>query len=118
MRRIFKLQIDRLQRLIVEALEDVKAQDIKIFNTTSKSDFFDRVIIASAVSTTQTKALAKSVIEKVKLNLNFSCGVEGLENGEWVLIDCGDIICHVMQPSIREYYCLEEIWGGHTWNID
>ena len=72
------------------------------------------MIIVTGISTRQTKALAKSVVEKVKQNSGFVYGVEGLENGEWVLIDCGDIICHVMHPDIREYYSLEEIWGDKT----
>ena len=106
------LNLNQIQLLIIEALEDVKGQNIKIFDSSDKSNFFDRVVIATGISTRQTKALARSVVEKVKQNSGFVYGVEGIENGEWVLIDCGDIICHVMHPEIREYYSLEEIWGA------
>ena len=103
--------LDYTQYLIIDALEDVKGQNILIFDTSKKSNFFDRVIIASGVSNRQTRALAKSVVDKLKKEKGINCFLEGEDNGEWVLVDCGDIICHVMQPIIREYYNLEEIWG-------
>jgi|TARA_B100001093_G_scaffold356908_1_gene341498 ribosome-associated protein len=103
--------LDYTQYLIIDALEDVKGQNILIFDTSQKSNFFDRVIIASGVSNRQTRALAKSVVDKLKKEKGINCFLEGEDNGEWVLVDCGDIICHVMQPIIREYYNLEEIWG-------
>ncbi len=103
--------LDYIQYLIIDALEDVKGQNILIFDTSQKSNFFDRVIIASGVSNRQTRALAKSVVDKLKKEKGINCFLEGEDNGEWVLVDCGDIICHVMQPIIREYYNLEEIWG-------
>ena len=83
-------------------------------DTSSKSNFFDRVIVATGMSSRQTRALAKSVIEKVKENNHIVTGVEGLETGEWVLIDCGDVICHVMLPVVREYYKLEEFWSSSS----
>ena len=103
--------LDYTQYLIIDALENVKGQNILIFDTSQKSNFFDRVIIASGVSNRQTRALAKSVVDKLKKEKGINCFLEGEDNGEWVLVDCGDIICHVMQPIIREYYNLEEIWG-------
>ena len=81
-------------------------------DTSSRSDFFDRVVVATGISYRQTRALAKSVVEKVKENNEMVIGIEGLETGEWVLIDCGDVICHVMTPSVRDYYKLEELWSS------
>lgn len=106
------MDIRRLQRLVVDALEDVKAQDIKVFNTTGLTELFDRVVVASGTSNRQTRAAASSVAEKVKAAGGQVLSVEGTEAGEWVLVDLGDIVVHVMQPAIRDYYALEEIWGG------
>jgi ribosome-associated protein len=106
------MDIRRLQRLIVDALEDVKAQDIKVFNTTKLTELFDRVVVASGTSNRQTRALASSVVEKVKDAGGEVISVEGAEVGEWVLVDLGDAVVHIMQPAIRDYYALEEIWGG------
>jgi ribosome-associated protein len=106
------MDIRKLQRLIVDALEDVKAQNIKVFNTTALTELFDRVIIASGTSNRQTRALASSVIEKVKGAGGEVISVEGTEAGEWVLVDVGDAVVHIMQPAIRDYYALEEIWGA------
>jgi ribosome-associated protein len=106
------MDIRKLQRVVVDALEDVKAQDIQVFNTTSLSDLFDRVIIASGTSNRQTRALASRVCEKVKEHGGHVVSVEGEETGEWVLVDLGDLILHLMQPAIRSYYHLEELWGG------
>ena len=101
----------KLQRIVVDALEDVKAQDIKIFNTTGITDLFERVIVASGTSNRQTRALASSVRDKVKEKGGHIISVEGEDTGEWVLVDLGDIVVHIMQPAIRSYYNLEELWG-------
>lgn len=106
------MDIRKLQRVVVDALEDVKAQDVVVLNTTKLSDLFDRVIVASGTSNRQTRALAASVVDKVKAAGGQVISVEGTENGEWVLVDLGDVVVHVMQPGIRKYYGLEEIWGG------
>lgn len=106
------MDIRKLQRVIVDALEDVKAQDIVVFNTAHLSDMFDRVIVASGTSNRQTRALASSVAEKVKLAGGIFVSMEGEDTGEWVLVDCGDAVVHILQPAIRAYYNLEEIWGG------
>jgi ribosome-associated protein len=106
------MDLRRLQRLAVDALEDVKAQNIAVFNTTSLTELFDRVIVASGSSNRQTRALASSVVEKVKAAGGTVISVEGTEAGEWVLVDLGDVIVHIMQPAARDYYALEEIWGG------
>jgi len=106
------LDIRKLQRLVVDALEDVKAQDIKIFNTGELSDMFERVVVASGTSNRQTRALASSVVEKVKEAGGDVVSVEGRDAGEWVLVDCNEVVVHIMQPAYRAYYNLEEIWGG------
>ena len=107
-----KKDIQKLQRAIVDALEDVKAQEIQVFDTENLSSLFERVIIASGTSNRQTKALAASVRDKVR-NVGFGKPrIEGEDNGEWIIVDCGPAVVHVMQPTIRTYYNLEEIWGG------
>lgn len=106
------MDIRKLQRLIVDALEDVKAHDIQVFNTTALTELFDRVVVASGTSNRQTRALASSVVEKVKAAGGDVISVEGTEVGEWVLVDLGDAVVHIMQPAIRDYYALEEIWGS------
>jgi len=105
------MDIRKLQRTIVDALEDVKAQDIKVFNTSHLTELFDRVIVASGTSNRQTKALASSVREKVKEAGGDIVSTEGEDIGEWVLVDCGDAVVHILQPALRQYYNLEEIWG-------
>jgi len=106
------MDLRKLQRVIVDALEDIKGQDIKVFNTEHLSDMFERVIVASGTSNRQTRALASSVVEKVKEAGGYIVSVEGEDAGEWVLVDCGEVVVHVLQPTFRAYYNLEEIWGG------
>ena len=106
------MDLKKLQRLVIDALEDVKAQDIKVYNTTALTSLFDRVVIASGTSNRQTRALASSVRDKVKEHGGHVVSVEGEDTGEWVLVDLGDIVVHIMQPNVRTYYNLEEIWGG------
>jgi len=107
----------KLQRLVVDALEDVKAQDIAVYNTTELSDLFDRVVLASGTSNRHTRSLASNVAEKVKLAGGNVVSVEGEETGDWVLVDLGDVIVHIMQPAVRAYYDLEELWGGKKVNV-
>lgn len=106
--------VQKLQRAIVDGLEDVKGQDIVVFNTEHLSPLFERVIIASGTSNRQTKALAASVSEAVREAGFPKPRMEGEDNGEWIIVDCGAAVAHVMQPNIRQYYHLEEIWGGKT----
>ncbi len=101
----------RLQRAIVDGLEDVKGQDITVFNTEHLSPLFERVIVASGTSNRQTKALASSVRDAVREAGFPKPRIEGEENGEWIIVDCGAAVAHIMQPAIRQYYHLEEIWG-------
>ncbi|QYG06106.1 ribosome silencing factor [Janthinobacterium sp. PAMC25594] len=105
------MDIKKLQTLVVDALEDVKGQDIAVFETSHLTSLFDRIAIVSGTSNRQTKALAASVRDKVKDAGGQIIGMEGEETGEWVLVDLGDMIVHIMQAPIRAYYRLEEIWG-------
>src|SRR5512142_1929133 len=106
-----KKDTQKLQRAIVDGLEDVKGHDIQVFNTEHLSPLFERVIVASGTSNRQTKALASSVRDAVRDAGFPKPRIEGEENGEWIIVDCGPAVVHVMQPSIRQYYHLEEIWG-------
>ena len=106
-----KKDVQKLQRVIVDSLEDIKAQDIQAFNTEHLSALFERVIIACGTSNRQTKALAASVRDEVREAGYGKPRIEGEENGEWIIVDCGSVVVHIMQPSIRQYYHLEEIWG-------
>ena len=102
------------QRLVVEALEDVKGYDILVFNTARLPTMFERVVIATGDSNRQLKALADRVQERVVEHGASVVGVEGESSGEWVLVDLGDVVVHIMHPTVREFYNLEEIWGGKT----
>jgi len=106
-----KKDVQKLQRAIVDGLEDVKAQEIVVFDTEALSSLFERVIIASGTSNRQTKALAASVVDAVRDAGFHKPRVEGEDNGEWIIVDCGAAVVHVMQPNIRTYYNLEELWG-------
>ena len=106
-----KKNTQRLQRAIVDGLEDVKAQDIQVFNTEHLSPLFERVMVASGTSNRQTKALAASVRDAVREAGFPKPRIEGEEVGEWIIVDCGQAVVHIMQPQIRQYYRLEELWG-------
>ena len=106
-----KKDVQKLQRAIIDGLEDVKAQDIQVFDTEHITSLFERVIIASGSSNRQTKALAASVRDAVRDAGFAKPRIEGEENGEWIIVDCGAAVAHIMQPTIRQYYHLEELWG-------
>ena len=106
------MDIRKKQRAVVEALEDVKGRDIQVFNVAAQTAYFERVVIASGDSNRQVNALATHVQEKLKALGAKVVGVEGRRNGEWVLVDLGDIVVHVMHPAVRSHYNLEELWGG------
>ena len=106
-----KKDVTKLQRAIVDGLEDVKAHDIQVFNTEHLSPLFERVIVATGSSNRQTKALAASVRDAVREAGFTKPRTEGEDNGEWIIVDCGQAVAHIMQPAIRQYYRLEEIWG-------
>jgi ribosome-associated protein len=100
----------KLQKIAVAALEDIKGKDIEVINTTKLTSLFERIIIASADSTRQVKALARNVHDKVKEAGGEVLGMEGEDVGEWALVDLGDIVVHVMQPNVRAHYDLESLW--------
>ncbi|MBS4019375.1 MAG: ribosome silencing factor [Dechloromonas sp.] len=104
------MDIRKLQKIVVSALEDVKGKDIEVINTTKLTSMFDRVVIATGDSNRQVKALANNVVEKVKEAGGEIISTEGEDGGEWVLVDIGDLVVHVMQPTVRAYYNLEELW--------
>src|ERR687883_1203367 len=106
------MDIRKKQRVVVEALEDIKGHDILVYNTARMPSMFERVVIASGDSTRQVKALADNVQEKVRENGARVYGVEGEASGEWVLVDLGDVVVHIMHPTVRDFYNLEEVWGG------
>lgn len=106
------MRIDRLVKTTVAALEDIKARDIVVLNVSKMTALFERMVIASADSTRQTRALSNSVCEKVKQAGGAVYGVEGAAAGEWILVDLGAVIVHIMQPAVRDYYDLEQLWGG------
>jgi ribosome-associated protein len=108
---VAKKDINKLQRAIVDGLEDVKAQDIQVFDTEHLSALFERVIVASGTSNRQTKGLAASVRDAVREAGFEKPRVEGEANGEWIIVDCGQAVVHIMQPNFRQYYNLEELWG-------
>ncbi len=107
-----------LLKVVVDALDDVKGQDICVYDTTKKTSAFDHVVIVSGTSNRQTRALANAVEKAVKEASGKVVGVEGTETGEWVLVDCGSIVCHCMQPNIRKYYDLEELWGPDALDVN
>ena len=106
-----KKNVQKLQRIVVDALEDVKAQNVVVFDTEHLSSLFERVIVAAGTSNRQTKALSASVRDKVREAGFPKPRIEGEDNGEWIIVDCGQVVVHIMQPAIRQYYNLEEIWG-------
>jgi len=99
------------KKLVIAALEDIKAHDIVAIDVRKVTSMFDWIIVASADSSRQTKSLARHVRDKLKESGSAIVGTEGEESGEWVLVDAGDIVAHVMQPAVRQYYNLEELWG-------
>ncbi|MEY4295857.1 MAG: hypothetical protein RLY82_1545 [Pseudomonadota bacterium] len=106
-----KKDVQKLQRVIVDALEDVKAVDIQVYDTEAQTALFERVIVASGTSNRQTKALAASVRDEVREAGFDKPRIEGEDNGEWIIVDCHAIVVHIMQPAIRQYYHLEDLWG-------
>jgi len=108
---------DNLTSVIVNALEEIKASDIVVLDVTRLTSLFDKIIVATAESSRQTRALARNIQEKVRAAGGLVHGIEGETSGEWILIDLGDVVVHIMQMSTREYYNLEELWGGHRSNL-
>jgi ribosome-associated protein len=105
------MRLDKLQKVAVAALEDIKARDIEVIDVRPQTSLYDTMVIASADSNRQVKALAHHVRDKLKEAGAPILGIEGEDGGEWVLVDAGDIVVHVMQPAVRAYYTLEELWA-------
>ena len=99
------------KKIVIAALEDIKARDIQAIDVRKVTSIFDWIIVASAESARQTKALARHVRDNLKESGSAIVGTEGEESGEWILVDAGDVVAHVMQPAVRQYYNLEELWG-------
>ena len=108
------MDIRRKQRAVVDALEDVKGKDIVVFDTARMPSMFERVVIASGDSGRQLRALSDRVQQRIKALGASVYGVEGESGGEWVLVDLGDVVVHIMHPAVRDFYNLEEVWGGKT----
>lgn len=106
------MNVTELEKIVVDALEDIKGRDIEVIDTTRLTSLFERIVVASGDSNRQVKSLARNVQEKVREAGGEVISSEGEETGEWVLVDLGDIVVHVMQPAIRSYYNLEELWEG------
>lgn len=105
-------QWDNMVAICVDALEDIKGKDITVLDTSAQTSLFSRMIIASGDSTRQVKALANNVAVELKEAGYEIISTEGLDSGEWALVDAGDLVVHVMQPAVRDYYDIEALWGG------
>lgn len=108
------MELEEMKQAVVAALEDIKARDIVVLDVQKLTSMTDCMILASGDSNRQTRALANNVQEKLKEKGAHVLGVEGEENGEWILVDLGSVIVHIMIPAVREYYNLEQLWGGQT----
>lgn len=106
------MEIRTLEKIVVDALEDIKAKDIEVIDTSRQTPLFDRVVVASADSNRQTRALARHVQDKVKEAGGEVISMEGEDTGEWILVDLADVVVHIMQPAVRSYYNLEELWSA------
>jgi ribosome-associated protein len=108
------MRLNKLQKTAVDALEDIKARDITVLDVRKLTSLYDTLVVASAESNRQVKALASHVRDKLKAAGATIIGVEGEQTGEWILVDAGDIVVHIMQPAVRAYYNLEELWSPPT----
>ena len=106
------MKLPQLEKLVVAALEDIKGHDIEVINTAKLTPLFERIVIACGDSNRQVRSLAQNVQDKVREAGGHVISTEGEDSGEWVLVDLGDIVVHVMQPAIRSYYNLEELWSA------
>ena len=111
MNKPVELKVDELSQLVIDALEDVKAIDIRVLDVETISNFTDRMVIASGSTVRQVKALANSVIVSVKESGGHVLGQEGENPGEWILLDLGDVVVHIMVPQVRDFYNLEKLWA-------
>ena len=105
------MQLEALRKIVIDALEELKARDIAVLDVRGIASFTDLMVVASGTSTRQVKALADKVLEKCRLASVRPLGVEGEQEAEWVLVDLGDIVVHVMLPQTRDFYNLEKLWS-------
>lgn len=108
------MESETVKKLVIEALENVKGIDIRALDVRDKTSITDVMVVASGNSNRQVKALAESVIEHCKQAGVTIYGSEGIDTGEWALVDLGDVVVHIMQPSIRDFYNLEKLWGDDS----
>lgn len=104
-------ELESIKNVIIDALDDIKAKDVTVIDTSAKTTLFKKLIIATGTSTSQVRAMGKNVLSKLGENGHPTLHSEGFQNGEWVLVDAEEIVVHIMLPQIREYYKLEEIWA-------
>lgn len=108
------MKTEDLNRFVIDALEDIKGIDIRVLDVRDKTSITDIMVVVTGNSNRQVKALVDSVITKSRQNGVDVLGVEGVEAGEWALVDLGDVVVHIMQPSIRDFYNLEKLWGEES----
>ncbi|HID49686.1 MAG TPA: ribosome silencing factor [Chromatiales bacterium] len=108
------MNTEQLRQVVIDALQDVKGIDIRVIDVQDKSSVTDVMVVASGNTARQVKALADSVVEKAKQAGVRPLGVEGEEHGEWILVDLGDLVVHIMQPAVRDFYNLEKLWGEES----
>lgn len=118
MNKVAQLKPEQMSQLVVDALDEVKAIDIRVLDVAAMSSFTDNMIIASGSSTRQVKALANNVIVEAKKAGLEVLGQEGENPGEWILIDLGDVVVHIMVPQVRDFYNLEKLWSVEGRPVD
>ena len=111
------MNASQIAKLVVDALEDIKGKNVEIINTSKLTPLFERMVLATGESNRQTRALARNVQDKAREAGIGILSTEGEENGEWILVDLGEVIVHIMQPTTRAYYNIEELWGGRRPDI-
>ena len=106
------METRQIEQLVIAALEDIKAKDIEVIDTSKLTPLYESIIIACGDSNRQIRSLARHVGDKVREAGVEILSTEGEDSGEWILVDLGAVVVHIMQPTIRSYYNLEELWGG------
>jgi ribosome-associated protein len=112
------MKAEQLTQVVIEALDDMKAQNIHVIDVRDKTSVTDVMVVSSGTSARQVRSQAERVVEKSKENGVMPIGVEGETEGEWVLVDLGDVVVHIMQPTIRDFYHLEKLWATDEVNVD